>query len=561
MYEVEVTYWQEQRAVYEAKEAAIRRKLEQGDLSETYREHFAEWLDKFPRAYELIDAKIEDTRAGRLVDSPLQYFDHPGVNNPFSPPLPSKASELSIANYLNEIYQEYYGQIQAMRILKKRGLLEEFKDLPEQFDQMVGLPLAPRPKLEEIQTELNNVSQIIFERLLNNKEAFINSSGKQKKSLFPTEQRKKYAQRLEPDTETIYEALSRAHRGIGKESEIGIWLLDTDRNHLSYASRNHKGYIALLVPVEGEAAAFLEALLKSGSLQAAKALNYIYGVLLGDGTNIPDTPKARISLDDIAENAWGSRRVTNKVQMERRAEVWKWLQMFRAMKIVGQRSGWNDFKTQEPAPCIHANILVVSDEEHDDLYGENPPRSVLVALLSEFAIMLGRKFGCYLEGAEKIKKISSGTPSGALANALYISLNSHWKRHKKLDASPSRQELLDRNDMEGKPFREYLYNRAETKEPDRALGYWEEAIKHLVKVGIIDSSSDEIENSKRRPEKVSGWRDTWYATKVDLQPAEFIRSQLTPIVEKEQAEKTKSAKRFTRKPVTKNVESDETGRL
>lgn len=147
------TYWQEQRAIYEAQEAAIQITLEQGDLPETYREHYTEWLAEFPRAYELIDAQIENTLAERSVDSPLQHFNHDGLY-PTAPPLPLKASELSPNNYDNEIYQTNFHVINAIHLLKNNGLLnDDLKSKVEIFDHLAGLPLAPRPILEEMESE------------------------------------------------------------------------------------------------------------------------------------------------------------------------------------------------------------------------------------------------------------------------------------------------------------------------------------------------------------------------------------------------------------------------
>ncbi len=403
--------------------------------------------------------------------------------------------------------------------------IEEIPDFPENC-RIENLPFDPRDKL--VKFYLNLFLWAKYSTLSR-------KASSENKALLPAEQRNKWAQRTEPEFEALAEALSNGYRGIGEGGAIGLWQADLIRNRLHYKPLKHKNHTVLLQPNKGEEIDYLQVLIKVAGTNTALALQCILGTVLPLDV-LPEgaIPGKRISLDDIAEVVLGeNQRPSKEVRLERRARVWEWLLIYERLQILGERNGYIDFKAGKPRDTyIHENILTLASPEYEDLFGDTPPISVMIALTGNYSKFLtDPSLRLYIKGAEKILHIPGGKPSGALGRTLGTALYSFWRRHPELNLKPTRRELIEHLTMEGKPFLDYLYS-SDKYEPGRAIKYWYQAVEWLRKTNIIDENSQELRLDERditggRPPK--GWKEEWLSGQADFLPSTDIREYLEQI--------------------------------
>lgn len=289
--------------------------------------------------------------------------------------------------------------------------------------------------------------------------------------------------------------------------------------------------------------------------------------LLAPSSPIPQNMAAVewIDLDDVMSKIGFDPRST-KERLEMRRRVWRYLMFGARASIVGQRSGqYVDKRTGERIETVIDSppwaILEKEKPAQPQLFPEiqeTPLRVRLVASQAWTRLTTLPETAQYLPMGELLGAIPGNKPSGAWARVLGLALASFWRRQPRaaLDGSlqPTRRELLDRYPPKTAPPSEVL----NSKNPIRAIEYWQGALQVLVENGFLAKTGEAAlsvaEMRARLPRQE--WQSQWLKERVELSPGEKLQVSVEGCAKALPARKTrdlgaKSPKKRARKPTQK----------
>ncbi len=239
----------------------------------------------------------------------------------------------------------------------------------------------------------------------------------------------------------------------------------------------------------------------------------------------------KVAIDELIKAIGWTPRSRQERQTQR-CEIWRWLLMMDAMRVIGQRRGkYRDPDTREVTDTrIHDALIRVMSTEEDSTQlrfdGRQPPLTITYAPGPWIEQWRGRRdILWYFGDVRRLAAIPAGKPSGAWAQAVGLTLQQLWREraaqaeiaHVGEDNHPTprfhkpftRRELLDLF-----PPEPTVYAVLDSANPKRAREYWNQAIS-LLKCETIIGHYQEIKPlSARRQE----WANEWLDQPLDIRP-------------------------------------------
>jgi hypothetical protein len=279
----------------------------------------------------------------------------------------------------------------------------------------------------------------------------------------------------------------------------------------------------------------LESLVRAQDSDAFIAQLYILSVLappLPMPANM--APVGWISFDDVIDKiGWYPQTTMQRREMHKR--LYEFVTFGARAQIIGQRSkGYRDKSSgKEIDTTIHAaawSISKIETPEQGSLYPETEtPVRVEITLSRELALLIGApQTAQYLPMGEVLGAIPGNKPSGAWARVIGLALASFWRRQPQAALSgelmPTRRELLTHYPPKVAPVEELL----ESKDGARAIGYWCDALKHLVESGLLaregEATRSTVEIRSALPPRA--WHRQWLDERVLLLPGTDMRAHI-----------------------------------
>ncbi len=254
-----------------------------------------------------------------------------------------------------------------------------------------------------------------------------------------------------------------------------------------------------------------------------------------------------IDLDDVARKTMGGYARNPEEARMRRVKVWRAICYGARSQIGGRRSVPYFDKTsgkEIPTEIYTSPWQIVARQETGQLPlfpdGEEdaPVRVELVASREWTALTTESSTAQYLPFGEVLGALPSNQAGGAWARVLGLAYI-NWTRRRLEQALegkelPSRQEFLDTFPSKVAPYRDILGS----KDPRRALSYWQSAEMLLREMQIIETNAALWVPTSRK-----GWQDIWLAESPDWKPGSLLREVLENLQKKRFAPKSKSLKR------------------
>jgi hypothetical protein len=363
------------------------------------------------------------------------------------------------------------------------------------------------------------------------------------------------AQQTFPEAKALAIALADAkklRRWKALEGEVGLWH-QVERSPLQTLLRGNALLDWLGLPATVES--LREELRRAG----LPAVLLLHTVIAG---SLERAEKNRlyvtVAVDDLlGAIGWKPRSAVERETM--RHKVWRWMALFDAAQVVGQRPGKYrdpDTKQEIDLQSVDSLIRITGQRKPAQLAFDNsvPPLEVTYAAGPWVEKWRGnRVILSYFGDVRRLAAIPAGKPSGAWAQAVGLALHQKWRErsaraevaHVGADKALTvrfgtftRRELLDFclpdpsvDDVLGGP------------NPRYAKDYWRDAIALLKQKGVI-SHYQEIGTL---PDKRQGWQDAWLDQRLDVRPTEEGKQAAAEIATRSRAVRQARAKRHARK--------------
>lgn len=242
--------------------------------------------------------------------------------------------------------------------------------------------------------------------------------------------------------------------------------------------------------------------------------------------------RVTVTLDDLIKLiGWTPRRTAERA--EQRRKVWRWLNIFNAMAVIGKRPGtYKDKLTKRQIDLVSHDPFIVftgrRDEANQQMHFDHsqPPVEVSWAAGEWFkAVRNNPQVLSHFGNVLKLTGLPTGKPSGAWALSIGLALNQMWREgaarahvhtagddnHLTARFAPfTRYELLDllRSDL-------WVEDVLKSSDPRRAQTYWKAAIKLLMDGGVIGYYKE----LDPLPDARQGWSDFWLRRqRLDIRP-------------------------------------------
>ena len=257
-----------------------------------------------------------------------------------------------------------------------------------------------------------------------------------------------------------------------------------------------------------------------------------------------------IDLDDVARKTMGGYAHTPQEMEERRAKVWQAIRYGARAHIGGKRSVpyFDKNSGQEIETEIYTSPWqILSRQKIAQLplfaHGEEeaPLRVELVASREWTALTTDASTAQYLPFGEILGALPAKQVGGAWARVLGLAYI-NWCRRRVGQALegeklPARREMLDAFPSKVGPYRAIL----ESKDPRRALGYWQTAEILLRDAEIIETEANLYEPPSRK-----NWQEAWLDGSPDWKPGALLKPILEEISKKQFPIATKLLKKSVR---------------
>lgn len=223
-----------------------------------------------------------------------------------------------------------------------------------------------------------------------------------------------------------------------------------------------------------------------------------------------------VSLDDmVTAIGWAPRSTAEREELRER--VWRWLNIFTTMRVIGERGAtYQDAMTGRSQRLVSEDslIAIVGIDRASELARRTPLQVSLTAGRFPDRYRGNHRVLTYFGNVRELAVIPAGKPSGAWAQAIGLALGQHWRDHAANSGSDgaapaiSRRALLDT--IRAQPsVQEVLTG----QHPKRAVTYYNQAIELLKQRGVI---GDYVEPPSPRGRQ--GWAEAWLDQLVEVRP-------------------------------------------
>ena len=276
-----------------------------------------------------------------------------------------------------------------------------------------------------------------------------------------------------------------------------------------------------------------------------------------------------VDLDDVM-NKIGLDPRSTKERIELRNRVWRYLLFGARASIIGQRKGnYVDKRTgkrietviDEPAWLVMSKEKPAQPQLFPDI-GEAPLRVRLVASEAWTRLTTLPETAQYLPMGELLGAIPGNKPSGAWARVLGLALSSFWRRQPRAAIGgllkPTRRELLERYTPRTATPSEVLGS----KDPRRAIEYWQGALQILVDCGFLEREGEAKFTYQQLRDALprQDWQQLWFNQTVDLRPGPQMREAVQacadalPVLKPRELGAPKKRKKMPKKEQPKEAE-------
>ena len=267
--------------------------------------------------------------------------------------------------------------------------------------------------------------------------------------------------------------------------------------------------------------------LKQFDPEATMLALVVVGEILREGT-------ARLDIDTLVKAVgWEPRSVEQRA--EQRRKVHRWLRNFAGLKLGGTRRGvYRDPMTKEVLPMDSYGALFHIDEislpaQRTLLPGFATPLGFELSAGKWLKPHLGnRQILTQFGEVRRLANIPGGKPSGAWARGIGIALQQGWRqqaaRVKVSHAGDENRAVVHFQPFTRKELLGLLNFPPDVNEilagehPQRAVGYWNEAVKLLREAGVIGPGRDDYRELEPLPETRQGWGAAWLGQTLQIRP-------------------------------------------
>ncbi len=339
-----------------------------------------------------------------------------------------------------------------------------------------------------------------------------------------TQRANEYPIHTSQEISTLAQSACNGKRGLN-------WRNDTRRRTRIYEVKNgsHRTELGLTTEEEedGLTMAALETLTKAQDADFVFALLYICRVLAPPAPLPQNLASiAWFDLEDIAEGiGWNPSKRTRTERDELRARIYSYIVFGDRVKVIGQRT--NEYTERATGEVIETRlesaIWRITDVERPlqaAMFGEVPRRVRLVISKEWESLLTSAKLAQYLPHGELLGSIAPKQVAGDWARLIGLVLAGLWRRNpREVQADtirPTRRELL----MCYTPKTQTVDELLNSKNPQRAVEYWHDALGKLLELGFIARQGEVTRtvDDMLKPFERKGWQQAWLDEQVIIVP-------------------------------------------
>lgn len=259
-----------------------------------------------------------------------------------------------------------------------------------------------------------------------------------------------------------------------------------------YQHEKHSGHIR--APYENEDPAFMGALVRAQDADSLLVVwNVIANLLAQDGgrDDLPAgmTPTVMVDIYDTARRTGLIRRRGNdrKERTQGMQKVWDALRAMERYRVHSEGHARDPDTHKEVRTVLEHPLIVFGSTERalqPSLWKEaDVPVAVEVTLTrSWYTYLRDSRYSIYIDGGGALAKLPARQPAGAWARAIGMLLLQQFRLNGGKPVSLTRKFLLTRLPASVQPAEQLLND---PKHRNRAQEYWDKAMHHLVRVGIL----------------------------------------------------------------------------